>query len=118
MIGNIPLLYYRRRSWMRSAPASANDNLESTMDNTRYYLGFNIVNGIGPARMDRLIERCGSIEAAWRASFADMQAAGLDARRTAALVKAQRTVDLDAEQERADRAGMELVTREHPGYPA
>src|SRR5215217_8304791 len=88
------------------------------MNNTRYYLGFNIVNGIGPARMDRLIERCGSIEAAWRASFADMQAAGLDARRTAALVKAQRTVDLDAELERADRAGMELVTREHPGYPA
>src|SRR6266542_4084103 len=87
------------------------------MDNTRYYLGFNIVNGIGPARIDRLIERCGTIEAAWHASFADTQAAGLDARRTEALLKAQRTLDLDAELERADRAGMELVTREHPGYP-
>jgi DNA processing protein len=88
------------------------------MDNTRYYLGFNIVNGIGPARIDRLIERCGTIEAAWRASFADMQAAGLDARRTEALLKAQRTLDLDAELERADRAGIELFTREHPNYPA
>ena len=87
------------------------------MDNTRYYLGFNIVNGIGPARIDRLIERCGSIEAAWHASFADMQAAGLDARRTEALLKAQRTLDLDAELERAERAGVELLTREHPSYP-
>jgi DNA processing protein len=88
------------------------------MDNTRYYLGFNIVNGIGPARIDRLIERCGTIEGAWHASFADMQAAGLDARRTEALLKAQRRLDLDAELERAKRAGIELLTREHPGYPA
>jgi DNA processing protein len=88
------------------------------MDNIRYYLGFNIVNGIGPARIDRLIERCGTIEAAWHASFAELQAAGLDARRTEALLKAQRTLDLDAELERAERAGVELITREHPGYPA
>jgi DNA processing protein len=88
------------------------------MDSTRYYLGFNIVNGIGPARMERLIERCGSIEAAWGASLADMQAAGLDPRRAEALLKAQRTLDLDAELERAERAGIRLISREHPNYPA
>jgi len=37
------------------------------MDQTRYYLGFNLVNGIGPARLDRLIEYCGSIADAWQA---------------------------------------------------
>ncbi len=31
---------------------------------TRYYLGFNLVSGIGPTRLTRLIERCGSVEAA------------------------------------------------------
>lgn len=87
------------------------------MDNTRYYLGFSIVNGIGPARMDRLVEHCGSIEAAWRANLADMQAIGLEARATEALLAAQRTLDLDAELARAERAGVQLLTREHAGYP-
>ena len=88
------------------------------MNNTRYYLGFNMVYGIGPARLDRLIERCGSIEAAWRAGLPDMIAAGLDAKICAALLKAQRTLDLDAELERAERAGIQLLTREDAGYPA
>jgi DNA processing protein len=88
------------------------------MNNTRYYLGFNMVNGIGPARLDRLIERCGSIEAAWRSSLPDMIAAGLDAKICTALIQAQRTLDLDAELERAARAGIQLLTRDDEGYPA
>lgn len=87
------------------------------MDNTRFYLGFNLVNGIGPARLDRLIERCGSVAEAWRAGPGEMMAAGLDARSAQALIKAQRALDLDAELERAERAGVRLITREQPGYP-
>ena len=88
------------------------------MDHTRYYLAFNLVNGIGPARLDRLIERCGSVAAAWRADAGELMAAGLDAKTAAALLKAQRTLDLDAELERVERAGMQLITREDAGYPA
>jgi len=88
------------------------------MNNTRYYLGFNMVNGVGPARLDRLIERCGSIEAAWRAGLPDMIASGLDTKTCEALLKAQRTLDLDAELERAERAGIQLLTRDDAGYPA
>lgn len=87
------------------------------MDNTRFYLGFNLVNGIGPARLDRLIERCGSIEAAWRAGLSQMLGAGLDAKTSEALLKAQRTLDLDAELARVARAGVQILTREAPGYP-
>jgi len=86
------------------------------MDNTRFYLGFNLVNGIGPARLDRLIDFCGSIDAAWRARPADVLAAGLDARSAHALRLAQRTVDLDTELERAAQAGIQLLTREHAAY--
>lgn len=87
-------------------------------DNTRFYLAFNLVNGIGPARLDRLIERCGSIEGAWRATPGDMLAAGLDARSAQALIAGQRTIDIDAAMERAERAGVQLLTREHDAYPA
>jgi DNA processing protein len=87
------------------------------MDDTRFYLGFNMINGIGPARLDRLIEQCGSIEAAWGAGPAAMMAAGLDGKTAQALLQAQRTLNLDAELERAERLGVQLLTREHAGYP-
>ncbi len=87
------------------------------MDNTRYYLGFNRVNGIGPARLDRLIEWCGSIEAAWRASAAELAAAGLEAKLIEALIETRRTIDLDREVERLVRAGITLIDRENPAYP-
>jgi DNA processing protein len=88
------------------------------MEQTRYYLGFNLVNGIGPARLDRLIERCGSVEAAWRAGSGEMMAAGLDAKTIEALLQAQRKLDLDAELERVERAGVQLLSRDEAGYPA
>jgi DNA processing protein len=86
-------------------------------DHTRYYLGFNLVAGIGPVRLARLIERCGSVEAAWRADAFDMAAAGLDSRSSAALAAAQHSIDLDAELARAAAAGVTLLTVEDAAYP-
>ncbi|MBX0330047.1 DNA-processing protein DprA [Oscillochloris sp. ZM17-4] len=86
--------------------------------NTRYYLGFNLVPGVGPARLARLIAHCGSVEAAWRADDLDLVMAGLDARSSAALRSARAQLDLDAELERADRAGVALLSIEDPAYPA
>ncbi len=88
------------------------------MDNTRYYLGFNYVNGIGPVRLDRLIEQCGSIEAAWHASAAELMAIGLEPKLIEALIETRRTLDLDREMERLQHAGVALIDRENPAYPA
>lgn len=93
-------------------------SLNNTMtDETRYYLGFNLINGIGPARLDRLIEYCGSLEAAWFATAGELFAAGLDSRSSTALITMRRQIDLDAEMERAERAGVQLITRDHAEYP-
>lgn len=83
----------------------------------RYYLGFNLVPGIGPARLARLIERCGSVEAAWGASSADLLAAGLDPRTSAALQETRRTIDLDAALARVAEVGAYLLTRPDADYP-
>ncbi len=85
---------------------------------TRYYLGFNLVPGVGPARLARLIERCGSVEGAWHADAFDLAAAGLDARSSAALAAAQQRLDLDHELERVIRHEVQLLTLEDPAYPA
>lgn len=84
---------------------------------TRYYLGFSLVRGIGPIRLNSLIERCGTVEAAWHASPADLLAAGLDARTSKLLEKARRECDLDAELERIAAAGIRLLTIEDDAYP-
>jgi DNA processing protein len=88
------------------------------MSNLRYYLGFNLVNGIGPARLARLVEHCGSVEAAWFAARGDLFAAGLDARCCEALLEARHRLDLDQELECADRADVQLLCIEDAGYPA
>jgi DNA processing protein len=84
---------------------------------TRYYLGFNLVPGVGPARLARLIERCGSVEAAWHADAFDLAAAGLDVRSSAALAAAQQSLDLDAELARVNNADVQLLTLEDDAYP-
>jgi DNA processing protein len=88
------------------------------MDITGYYLGFNRVNGIGPARLERLLERLGSVAAAWHATPGQLMAAGLDAKSIEALVAARRTIDLSAELERVARLGLRAITWEHEEYPA
>lgn len=87
------------------------------MDSTRYYLGFNLVNGIGPARLERLLEHCGSVEAAWHADINVLSAAGLDPKSMAALLAVRRQIDLDAELERVAQSGITILTREDPRYP-
>ncbi|MEI7643228.1 MAG: DNA-processing protein DprA [Chloroflexales bacterium] len=89
-----------------------------TPAHTRYYLGFNLVPGVGPARLARLIAHCGSVEAAWQADTLDLAMAGLDTRSSAALLAARPQIDLDAELERAKRAGTTLCTIEDAAYPA
>ncbi len=87
------------------------------MENTRYYLGFNYVNGIGPVRLDRLIEQYGSVAAAWHASTAELMAIGLEPKLIEALIETRRTLDLDREMERLQRIGVALIDRENPAYP-
>jgi DNA processing protein len=84
----------------------------------RYWVGFNIVPQIGPARLRALLQHFGSLEAAWHADARELQAAGLDKRALANLLAARRAVDLDREMERLERAGVTVLTWDDPAYPA
>ncbi len=88
------------------------------MDDIHYYLGFNLVNGIGPARLDRMIAYFGSLEEAWNAGSGDLQLAGLDARTAAALIEVREKRDLEAEYTRIQARGVRLISRDDPAYPA
>jgi DNA processing protein len=83
----------------------------------RFWVGFNKVSGIGSARLRALIDYFGDLETAWHASSHDLQQAGLDRRSLASLLEARAGLDLDAELERLQRAGVHMVTWDDPDYP-
>src|SRR5215210_4422015 len=86
-------------------------------DQTAYMIGLSKVVGIGPARMRLLLDNFGSAEAAWKASAAELLAAGLDGKTTEALIEARRRADLDAEMARINAAGVQVLTWDSEDYP-
>jgi len=83
----------------------------------KYWLGFNLAKGIGPSRLAQLLDRFGSIQAAWRASISELSVLGIDRRSINSLEETRTHVNLDDELVKVKRAGIELLTWESPDYP-
>ena len=83
----------------------------------KYWLGFNLAKGIGPSRLAILLDRFGSIQAAWRAPISELSALGIDQRSINSLEETRTQLNLDDELVKVKRAGIELLTWESPGYP-
>lgn len=93
------------------APAEADDDLP-------YWLAFNRVKGIGPARFGLLLGVFGSARAAWDASPAAWRAAGLDERTAAALARQRTRIEPTEEVERLARLRVTALTLRDTRYPA
>lgn len=82
-----------------------------------YWIGFNHVPGIGPARLAALLDVCGSIEAAWKAPIQQLKNAELDRRSLESLLAVRRSLDLEAAWERVAQAGIRVYTWDDAAYP-
>jgi DNA processing protein len=83
------------------------------------FVALNLVPGMGPITVARLIEALGSAEAVGRASLADLRAVrGVGPERAEQVRRAWETVDPRAEMARAAELRVELVTWVDPAYPA
>lgn len=87
------------------------------MDSLAYWIGFNKVRGIGPARLRALMDAFGSVEAAWTAAPDALRDVGLDRRSIQNLVELRGKLDLAAELSRVQKAGISLLTWDDPRYP-
>jgi DNA processing protein len=83
----------------------------------KYWVGFNMVQGIGPTRVRRLLNHFGDLQDGWGATAMELAAAGLDRRGIENTIAARRGIDLDAEMERIAAQGIEVLTWDDPGYP-
>ena len=84
----------------------------------KYWIGFNLVSGVGPARLKKLIDTFGGVEQAWKASRSDLSNVGLHRKLVDDIVKAQKELNLDREVAELDSLGIQVLTWEDYLYPS
>lgn len=86
-------------------------------DIKRFWLGFNLVPGIGPSRLRALLDAFGDVETAWHAPTEALKAAGLGDKIIAAFEDVRKRVNLDAEWDRIVARGIQVTTWDDEDYP-
>lgn len=87
------------------------------MDPKAYWVGFNLVKGIGAARLRQIQEFYGSLETAWNSPASGLLSAGLPQKVVDNFVRMKPQVDLDRIMERIHTQGVKVMTWEDADYP-
>jgi DNA processing protein len=87
------------------------------MNDKKYWVGFNLIKGIGAVRMQALINHFENLESAWKAAPADLAAAGLGAKLIERLIQARDQVDLEKVWARIEAEKIKILTWEDEAYP-
>ncbi len=87
------------------------------MTSREAYIALNMVDGVGPVRVRALRDRFGEPQAILEASKAElMQVEGVGEEVARSINGWREKVDLDAELQRIEKAGVHVVTRDDPEY--
>src|SRR5512135_739987 len=84
----------------------------------RYWVGFNLVKGIGAVRFQALLDAFGDAATAWQASPSALAAAGLGPKLIERLVEVRAKVQLDQYWGKIQEQKIEVLTWEDESYPA
>jgi DNA processing protein len=85
--------------------------------NTKYWIGFNLVKGIGPVRLEKLLHHFGDIQTAWEARSYQIQAAGLSETLLQRMIDIRNRVSLDVLEQEIISQGINVLTWDDPEYP-
>jgi DNA processing protein len=85
---------------------------------TRFWVAFNRIPGVGRVRFQALINKFGSLSGAWQAGPADLKSAGLEDSVVRAITEHRPSIDPDTEMEAMEKAGVTAFRWDEPGYPA
>ena len=87
------------------------------MNDKRYWIGFTLVKGIGAVRFQRLLERFGDAETAWKAAPAELAGAGLSLKMIERLVALREKADLSRLWDQIQSKGIQVLTWLDEAYP-
>lgn len=83
----------------------------------QYWVGFNLVRGIGPVRLRALLDFFGSIETAWQAPYDALRNTGLPSKIVDNLIQVRAEVELERIMEHLDQCHVSVFTWEDEDYP-
>jgi len=89
----------------------------STCNPKVYWIGFNLVKGIGAVRFRKLLDFFGDAQAAWEAPADALREAGLSSKITENLLQVRSQISLEQTWERILSQGINVLTWEDPAYP-
>ncbi len=89
-----------------------------TNQDIKYWVGFNIIPGIGRVKITQLENHFAGLEDAWKAAPADLKQSGMDSSSTRAINLWRPKISLEAEMEKLDRYGVKVLTYHDTGYPS
>ena len=86
-------------------------------EDTKYWIGFNLVKGIGPVRLKMLLDYFGDIQSAWQAQQHQLRASGLHETLLARMAEIQNRINLHKLAEDIHLQGIQVLTWDDPVYP-
>jgi DNA processing protein len=87
------------------------------MDDKKYWVGFNLIKGIGAVRMQALINHFETLESAWKAAPVHLAQAGLSLKLIERIVQARQNIDLEKVWAKIESQGIKILTWEDAAYP-
>ena len=87
------------------------------MEKKAFWVGFNLVRGIGAVRMKNLLDFFGDLEVAWNAPINGLMSAGLPMRVIENFLQVRKSVDLDAVMAKIAAQGIQIFTWQEEDYP-
>ena len=81
------------------------------------WIGFNLVNGIGPMRLNALITAFGDIRLAWNAPASELKETGLNSKLVLSIIDVRESGILEQSLKKIREHGIEVLTWEDPDYP-
>jgi len=87
------------------------------LENRLFWIGLNLVKGIGSVRFKALLEHFGDAETAWHASSEELRSLGISSRIISNLIKIRSGVSLEKIRENIQSSGITVLTWEDETYP-
>src|ERR1035437_562391 len=83
----------------------------------RYWIGFNLVKGIGAVRLQALQDHFGDLSLAWQAPLDALQAAGLGPKLAERVLLIRASLDLERYMSKLGAQGIQILTWDDELYP-
>lgn len=87
------------------------------MNKKIFWLGLNLVNGIGPVRFQALLDYFGDVQTIWEASPSALRSAGLNQKVIDSMTQVRASIDLFALWDKLQAQNIQVITLEDENYP-